>query len=303
MTGWLVIGVLGVVAVLAVALVAPDWVYHWRHAAHVIEVTEAEPVAAPEYGSMILAEEKRYDRYIPGFYPAAVPLEDPGGWTDDLLGTLHEPGRRPRGMTEPLDLEPGAGLILSPGYNSHLPSGEGPMKVDSPAPDDPPPASKSPLLPAAASTTRLHTHDDGALREVAEAGVESEPFGVTVPPAPERLCESGCGCRYGTEDPDCRDCTCDGPCCMAEHEEWYGPERLCSTEQVTWRDDDPLGPPDCGDEVRAKNRAALLETRLLRTTGEIARADLLADVCADIARRDAETEVWLVEFRQRWAAA
>jgi hypothetical protein len=35
-----------------------------------------------------------------------------------------------------------------------------------------------------------------------------------------KLCESGCGCRYGTTDPDARDCACDGPCCMGELDDW-----------------------------------------------------------------------------------
>ena len=39
--------------------------------------------------------------------------------------------------------------------------------------------------------------------------------------AQARSCESGCGCRYGTEDPDVRDCACDGPCAFAEHDVWF----------------------------------------------------------------------------------
>jgi hypothetical protein len=46
-----------------------------------------------------------------------------------------------------------------------------------------------------------------------------------------RYCESGCGCRYGTNDPDMRECACDGPCCMASDEEWYG-EWEPESEQV-----------------------------------------------------------------------
>jgi len=30
----------------------------------------------------------------------------------------------------------------------------------------------------------------------------------------QRTCPSGCGCRYMTEDPDRRDCACNGPCCF-----------------------------------------------------------------------------------------
>jgi hypothetical protein len=37
-----------------------------------------------------------------------------------------------------------------------------------------------------------------------------------------RTCPSGCGCRYGTDDPDRYDCWCDGPCTTASHEEWFG---------------------------------------------------------------------------------
>jgi hypothetical protein len=36
----------------------------------------------------------------------------------------------------------------------------------------------------------------------------------------QRRCEAGCGCRYGTQDPDQRDCACGGPCCMAEPDAW-----------------------------------------------------------------------------------
>lgn len=38
-----------------------------------------------------------------------------------------------------------------------------------------------------------------------------------------RRCESGCGCRYGTNDPDRLDCGCDGPCTMLEDEAWGTP--------------------------------------------------------------------------------
>lgn len=55
--------------------------------------------------------------------------------------------------------------------------------------------------------------------------------------------------------------------------------------------------------VQGGSNPPLPPSRLLRTTGEIMRADLLADVCADIARRDAEVAMWLVDFQQRWAAA
>ena len=44
-------------------------------------------------------------------------------------------------------------------------------------------------------------------------------------------------------------------------------------------------------------------SRLLRTTGELLRADLLADACAFMARQDTEVVVWLAGFRERWAAA
>lgn len=42
-----------------------------------------------------------------------------------------------------------------------------------------------------------------------------------------RLCESGCGCRYGTDDPDARDCACDGPCCEDEHDAWFHDGEPC----------------------------------------------------------------------------
>jgi len=42
---------------------------------------------------------------------------------------------------------------------------------------------------------------------------------VIAAPEPAK-CESGCGCRYGTADPDRSDCACDGPCAMAAPEVW-----------------------------------------------------------------------------------
>lgn len=35
-------------------------------------------------------------------------------------------------------------------------------------------------------------------------------------------CPDGCGCRYGTNDPNDRDCPCNGPCTTASHEDWFG---------------------------------------------------------------------------------
>jgi hypothetical protein len=35
------------------------------------------------------------------------------------------------------------------------------------------------------------------------------------------LCPDGCGCRLGTDDPDARECACDGPCCMECRETGY----------------------------------------------------------------------------------
>lgn len=37
---------------------------------------------------------------------------------------------------------------------------------------------------------------------------------------PARYCPEGCGCRYGTEDADARECGCDGPCTEGGTE-WY----------------------------------------------------------------------------------
>lgn len=80
MTGWVVIWVLGVVAVLG-ALAnhryhwAAGWWYSQAHAAHVIEQTERdlEPIPAPEYGSMIWDEERALS---------------PAGWLRGLDGVL-----------------------------------------------------------------------------------------------------------------------------------------------------------------------------------------------------------------------
>lgn len=32
----------------------------------------------------------------------------------------------------------------------------------------------------------------------------------------ERLCSGGCGCRWGTNDPDLMDCACGGDCQYAD---------------------------------------------------------------------------------------
>lgn len=48
MTGWIVVGVLGVAAAVTGPKM-PRWLYHWRHAAHIVELTQSEPVPAPEY--------------------------------------------------------------------------------------------------------------------------------------------------------------------------------------------------------------------------------------------------------------
>lgn len=41
-----------------------------------------------------------------------------------------------------------------------------------------------------------------------------------------RTCENGCGCRYGTDDPDSRECACDGPCTTLSSEAWQEPDPL-----------------------------------------------------------------------------
>ena len=63
-------------------------------------------------------------------------------------------------------------------------------------------------------------------------------------PVDTRTCESGCGCRYGTTDPDVHDCACDGPCSMAEPQDWGCDPSLggcggdCPTCPVTRTDTD-----------------------------------------------------------------
>jgi hypothetical protein len=44
--------------------------------------------------------------------------------------------------------------------------------------------------------------------------------------------------------------------------------RLCRGHQVTWRDSDPLGPSDCGEDVRAANRDLRTELAELIEDGE-----------------------------------
>lgn len=55
-----------------------------------------------------------------------------------------------------------------------------------------------------------------------------------------RYCEYGCGCRYGTEDPDARECACDGPCTMADHESWH-------PDEYNTHDDHMIPVPTTGD--------------------------------------------------------
>jgi hypothetical protein len=80
-----------------------------------------------------------------------------------------------------------------------------------------------------------------------------------------RHCESGCGCRYGTDDPDRNDCACDGPCCFASEDDWNGTGTVpvdrdllqrCDTclgsgvERADFTTNDTVQCPDCIDGVR-----------------------------------------------------
>jgi hypothetical protein len=47
------------------------------------------------------------------------------------------------------------------------------------------------------------------------AGALMDPL-VERQEAQRRLCPAGCGCRYMTDDPDARDCACDGACCFED---------------------------------------------------------------------------------------
>lgn len=60
--------------------------YSWRHAAHVIGVTEAEPVPAPEYGPVILAGERALYWPAPTRWEAA--REDGRGWLEQTEAAL-----------------------------------------------------------------------------------------------------------------------------------------------------------------------------------------------------------------------
>lgn len=54
--------------------------------------------------------------------------------------------------------------------------------------------------------------------------VRPGPWSVSPATTDVRRCESGCDCRYGTEDPDRLDCGCDGPCTMAADDTWGMPQ-------------------------------------------------------------------------------
>ena len=64
-----------------------------------------------------------------------------------------------------------------------------------------------------------------------------------------KRCESGCGCRYGTEDPDRLDCACDGNCCNAPYEIWFATENYCNGHPGKR----PRTVAECVQDLRAHN--------------------------------------------------
>src|SRR5262249_36566958 len=76
--------------------------------------------------------------------------------------------------------------------------------------------------------------------------------------APEpRYCESGCACRYGTNDPDRLDCAGDGRCSYLEHDDWFGPDCTLHGEPLPQRV--PAGPPDPADREQADAAGLLVK--------------------------------------------
>jgi hypothetical protein len=55
-----VLGVLAVIVVVACYIYWPSWRYSWKHARHVIQLTESEKTPAPEYGSMSMDAEEAW---------------------------------------------------------------------------------------------------------------------------------------------------------------------------------------------------------------------------------------------------
>lgn len=157
---------MGGVVVLARKLRHPPGGHRADHARLTLDVREATvpvaevaglpPWAAPPWAA---PEADRYSGM--GWVSGSSGTDYGHAWNlpPDLEATLrrelhHVDGIEP---ADPRDLGPGAGFD-SAGYNSHLPSGEDPVKVDSPAPDASP-------------------REDGA-------GDESEACGPPAPPAP-----------------------------------------------------------------------------------------------------------------------
>jgi hypothetical protein len=54
------LGVLAVIVVVACYIYWPSWRYSWKHARHVIQLTESEKTPAPEYGSMSMDAEEAW---------------------------------------------------------------------------------------------------------------------------------------------------------------------------------------------------------------------------------------------------
>lgn len=61
--------------------------------------------------------------------------------------------------------------------------------------------------------------------------------------------------------------------------------------------------PPRSEEQAFRDLVAWEEARLLRTTGEVVSADLLADVSTFMARQDAEVAAWLAQSQREWATA
>lgn len=77
--------------------------------------------------------------------------------------------------------------------------------------------------------SRLALIKDGKTTEYIVDSIDPIPPSTDIPDLVEiylspviepRRCEGGCGCRYGTDDPDRLDCACDGPCTEADDEVW-----------------------------------------------------------------------------------
>lgn len=116
---------------------------------------------------------------------------------------------------------------------------------------------------------------------------------------------------HGWFDPDVQDRLQAG----LPPDDWSAADLAALHDAPTVLDDSPPRQPSYPDEPGEDGQILVWHgdgfvwedppapTRLLRTTGELFRADLLADAVAFMNRQDAEVLAWLAGASERWAAA